>query len=221
VPRKKNDPRLRDERRAQIIAGARRCFAERGFHGAGVEDLERACELTRGTLFRYFPSKAAMLIAVIRAEAERRDRAFEETLAAVRGRPFGEICAALAQRQIRLSREDPWGIRLRLEVASLAERNAGLRAAVTRLETAQRAWRRALLRGLLGDGPDRRDQDLDAATDVLSALFLGLSVHCAYGFPGGVDDAALARGVSDLLSSGLVRRVAAQKTKAADAAFVA
>jgi len=45
------------ERREQILAGARRCFAEHGYGGATVVRLEKATGLSRGAIFNYFGSK--------------------------------------------------------------------------------------------------------------------------------------------------------------------
>jgi len=45
------------ERREQILAGARRCFAEHGYGGATVVRLEQATGLSRGAIFNYFGSK--------------------------------------------------------------------------------------------------------------------------------------------------------------------
>ena len=46
-----------DARRAQILDGARRCFARHGYAGATVARLEEEIGLSRGAIFNYFPSK--------------------------------------------------------------------------------------------------------------------------------------------------------------------
>jgi AcrR family transcriptional regulator len=59
-------PKISDERRAerreQILAGARRCFAENGYEGATVVRLEEATGLSRGAIFNYFPSKEELFV---------------------------------------------------------------------------------------------------------------------------------------------------------------
>lgn len=52
----------RVERREEILAGARRCFAENGYEGATVAKLEEATGLSRGAIFNYFPSKEDLFI---------------------------------------------------------------------------------------------------------------------------------------------------------------
>jgi TetR/AcrR family transcriptional regulator, transcriptional repressor of aconitase len=50
------------ERREQILAGARRCFAENGYESATVAKLEDETGLSRGAIFNYFPSKEDLFI---------------------------------------------------------------------------------------------------------------------------------------------------------------
>jgi AcrR family transcriptional regulator len=50
------------ERRAQILAAARRCFAEHGYEGATVVRLEAATGLSRGAIFNYFGSKEELFV---------------------------------------------------------------------------------------------------------------------------------------------------------------
>ena len=47
----------RDARRAEILDGARRTFAEHGYEGATVARLEEATGLSRGAIFHYFENK--------------------------------------------------------------------------------------------------------------------------------------------------------------------
>jgi AcrR family transcriptional regulator len=49
-------------RREQILAGARRCFAARGYEGATVARLENEIGLSRGAIFNYFPSKQELFV---------------------------------------------------------------------------------------------------------------------------------------------------------------
>ena len=51
-----------DARRAQIIEGARRAFAEHGYEGATVARLEQATGLSRGAIFHYFENKADLFV---------------------------------------------------------------------------------------------------------------------------------------------------------------
>lgn len=53
-----------EARRAQILEGARRVFAEHGYDGATVARLEQATGLSRGAIFHYFPDKLGIFVAL-------------------------------------------------------------------------------------------------------------------------------------------------------------
>lgn len=54
----------RDERRAHILAAARRCFVRDGFHETSMQDLVREAGMSSGAVYRYFDSKDAMIAAI-------------------------------------------------------------------------------------------------------------------------------------------------------------
>jgi AcrR family transcriptional regulator len=49
-------------RRAQILEGSRRAFAEHGYEGATVARLEEATGLSRGAIFHYFENKNDLFV---------------------------------------------------------------------------------------------------------------------------------------------------------------
>ena len=56
------------ERRArwgQIVDGARKVFFEKGYHHATIEDIEKACGLTRGSIYYHFDGKDELYITVL------------------------------------------------------------------------------------------------------------------------------------------------------------
>jgi AcrR family transcriptional regulator len=59
------------ERREQILAGARRCFAAHGYEGATVARLEEEIGLSRGAIFNYFASKEGLFLELARRDNER------------------------------------------------------------------------------------------------------------------------------------------------------
>lgn len=54
-----------EHRAIEILEGVRQAFAEKGFDGASMLDLARACGMSVGNFYRYFPSKAAIVSALI------------------------------------------------------------------------------------------------------------------------------------------------------------
>jgi AcrR family transcriptional regulator len=59
------------ERREQILAGARGCFAEHGYEGATVARLEAATGLSRGAIFNYFASKEELFLELAAEDSQR------------------------------------------------------------------------------------------------------------------------------------------------------
>ena len=66
-------------RREQILKEAARLFAERGFHGVGVDEIGAAVGISGPGLYRHFAGKDAMLAELLvrhqRAAADRRHAA--------------------------------------------------------------------------------------------------------------------------------------------------
>jgi len=53
-----------DERRDQILDAALKVFAERGFHGATTRELAKASGVSEALMFRHFPSKEDLYLAL-------------------------------------------------------------------------------------------------------------------------------------------------------------
>jgi AcrR family transcriptional regulator len=54
-----------DQRTTEILDGVREVFAKKGFDGASMQDLARATGISVGNFYRYFPSKTAIVEALI------------------------------------------------------------------------------------------------------------------------------------------------------------
>jgi len=54
-----------DKRRDAILTAAARLYARRGFQGASVADLAKACKSSKSLIYHYFPSKEDILYAVM------------------------------------------------------------------------------------------------------------------------------------------------------------
>ncbi len=52
----------------QILNGARRVFMQRGFDGASMNEIARVAEVSKGTLYVYFSSKAELFSTLIRED---------------------------------------------------------------------------------------------------------------------------------------------------------
>jgi AcrR family transcriptional regulator len=52
------------ERRAQIVAAARNCFARSGFHNTTLQDVFAEAGLSAGCVYNYFQSKDELMLAI-------------------------------------------------------------------------------------------------------------------------------------------------------------
>src|SRR5688572_11402522 len=62
-------PRIRldnDERRAQLLALARRAFSDRSYDEVSIDDLAREAKISKGLLYHYFPTKRDLYVAGLR-----------------------------------------------------------------------------------------------------------------------------------------------------------
>lgn len=55
----------------QVLDGAREVFMKDGFEGASVDDIARAAEVSKATLYSYFPDKRLLFAEVARTECLR------------------------------------------------------------------------------------------------------------------------------------------------------
>lgn len=106
-------PEYLEQRREEILAGARRAFARYGFEGATVSRLEQEIGVSRGAIFHYFPSKEELFVALAERDSERLGRLYAE-------KGLAGVVRAIAS-------EDPEWLGTYLEVARLARGDAGFR----------------------------------------------------------------------------------------------
>ena len=55
-----------DQRRAQLLALARRAFSDRAYDDVSIDDLARVANISKGLLYHYFPTKRDLYIAGLR-----------------------------------------------------------------------------------------------------------------------------------------------------------
>jgi AcrR family transcriptional regulator len=59
-----------EQRRADIVEKAAELYAARGFRGASVSDIARACAISKSLVYHYFPSTRDILFEVMNAHVE-------------------------------------------------------------------------------------------------------------------------------------------------------
>lgn len=119
-----------DLRSAQILGSIRKTFAEKGFDGASMQDLARAAEMSVGNFYRYFPSKAAIVEALVTHDLVTMEQDFSAILGAPQ--PMQRLRATLAARVQSCDCEDDGPIWAEITAAALRKPEIG--AVVSRME---------------------------------------------------------------------------------------
>jgi AcrR family transcriptional regulator len=157
--------RAKARRRQQILAAAARLFAERPYGAVQMDDVARHAAVGKATLYRYFPSKEELYLAV-----------FDDALSGL-GRRFAELATAGLAPSARLD-----GM-LRAMVDVLAEQVASLRLLdfehadlAGRWRSVFRARRQALVDALgeVLDAGCRSGEFRAVDPDVTPALLVGM-----------------------------------------------
>ena len=60
----------RDQQIQRILEAAQACFVRSGFQGASMQQICAECGMSPGALYRYFPSKEAIVAAICEADRE-------------------------------------------------------------------------------------------------------------------------------------------------------
>jgi AcrR family transcriptional regulator len=89
-------PPQADHRAVEILEGVRLAFAEKGFDGASMQDLARACGMSVGNFYRYFPSKAAIVAALVTRDLAEVESEFRQII--LSPDPMSALRAALRHR---------------------------------------------------------------------------------------------------------------------------
>ncbi|MBO0661461.1 TetR/AcrR family transcriptional regulator [Jiella sp. MQZ9-1] len=162
-----------EQRRQQILQAARGCFSRLGFHSASMHQICAQAQMSPGALYRYFPSKDAIIEAI--AEDERHRAA-----ACMQGLwKDGLVIDRIVQvgmEYLRSTRDRTTG-GLTIEIWSESIRNTAVGRRFCEIETHVRETLHALLLDARERGEIDVDIDLKTALTVIFALADGLVLH--------------------------------------------
>ena len=102
-----------DQRRAQILREAARLFGTHGFNGTTTRDVAAQVGLTEAALYRYYPSKEAMYVAILDQRMAVSDP-LARVLSKAAARDDRGVFAGLALELLRSVEADPSILRLLL-----------------------------------------------------------------------------------------------------------
>ncbi|MBV8104074.1 MAG: TetR/AcrR family transcriptional regulator [Hyphomicrobiales bacterium] len=107
------------ERRQHILEAAERAFVRHGFHATTMQHVAEEIGMSAGNLYRYFPSKEAIVEGLCARDQEERAQAFADLMADSRNIP-GAIFAGLRQHVFG---KPPEKARMIVEIWAEAGRN--------------------------------------------------------------------------------------------------
>ena len=174
----------REQRRAQILEGARRAFAAHGYERATVAELEKAIGLSRGAIFSYFSNKWELFYALASADQERVGRLWLEE-------GFESVVRATGE-------ESPEWVGVYFEIMRMLRTDAALRERWAQRNPELHVQIAEHLAECQREGIYRSDLELDAIGQFLGIVLDGLTVHVGAGFP--VDVEGTIQLVRDALS---------------------
>lgn len=160
--------------RARILDGAGRAFAGSGFRGTSVPAIAGEAGVSVGLIYRYFPSKEELFLAVCARETD----ATLDELAATLSRipdPRQRLAAAVGQFVDSLG-DDKWGA-IVVHAWAEADRNPRVRDMLLRLFDQQRGFAAIFIREAMARGEAPPDTDVEAVS-----LAAGMLLHGAIAY---------------------------------------
>ncbi len=157
------------ERRMQILAAAERAFVRLGFHVTSMQNVADEAGMSAGNLYRYFPSKEAIVEELCNCDADERARHFAEV--AQHGDILGLASFAIREKLLGKPVEKT---RMILEIWSEAAHNPRIAAISRAMDANVRAGLTVLFAAAKARGEIAASVDPDFAARVMITLVAGL-----------------------------------------------
>ncbi|MEM1046268.1 MAG: helix-turn-helix domain-containing protein [Pseudomonadota bacterium] len=177
---RKRDEAAFERKRTQIMRAAEALFIERGFHQTGMAAICDAAGMQPGALYRYFPSKADLIAALV---AEERDET-QAFLARLDG--ASDLRSALVEalmEAVAAVGEADYG-RLALEIAAEGAREERVGALLADAEIGALTHLTRILEGARAAGQIDKSCDCPVAAALLLTLIdgaTGSDLHAGFG----------------------------------------
>ena len=160
---------LQSDRRAEILAAAQRCFVRSGFHGASMQDICAEAGMSPGNLYRYFPSKEALIAGI--AERDRAEVGAQFASADLSQGVFA-VLEGLAHHHFAVRPSEQ--VLLCTEVMAEARRNPEIARISSAFDADVKTWLVDLLRAAITRGDIPADIDLEGVVTMLMVIADGV-----------------------------------------------
>lgn len=149
---------IRERRIEEVVSAAVTVFAARGLH-APTAEIARASGISHAYLFRLFPTKLELVLAVSAHVRTRLARCIAAVRPPATGDDEGDVRSQMQRAWAQVAVAEPELVRLTLLLAGAATTQQELRAD-------QRHTMRTLSEGWPGNGPDAADAGPDTTADL-------------------------------------------------------
>src|SRR5882724_11475231 len=157
------------DRRVEILKAAQRCFVRSGFHGASMQDICAEAGMSPGNLYRYFPSKEAIIAGI--AERDRAEVAQQFARADLSQGLFAML-EGMAQHYFRKYPRER--VLLCTEIMSEARRNPEIARISASFDADVKKWLIDLLQAAADRGDIPADVDLEGVVTMLMIIADGV-----------------------------------------------
>ncbi|MBI2256017.1 MAG: TetR/AcrR family transcriptional regulator [Proteobacteria bacterium] len=199
--------RQKEKRKQAIMVAAARLFQAEGFNSASMEDIADAAELSVGTVYNYFKSKAEIGLAIYQADRDLVQAATSKVIDNPPADPVDAICRMMEtdfETEIGYLDRAVWSA---LFGASFTDQSS-LSTAFVSDELMRVDQFRKLLGVLKARAKIGAHADIDAAAEMLGALNLWYFMRWLAGLRAGADSAE--SGILDTEAKATLRRHVAQ-----------
>lgn len=163
----------RDQQTQRILDAAKACFVRSGFQGASMQQICAECGMSPGALYRYFPSKEAIVAAICEADRED-DMTCFGSLRNAQSAVDGIVDAAMAHIT---HTHDKGSAALFAEMRSESNRNATIRDTVDGHKQEIAGMIASLVQGAVERGEIDPPVDLQTLMAVLMSVGEGIAIN--------------------------------------------
>ena len=157
------------DRRDEILAAAQRCFVQNGFHQTSMQEICAAAGMSPGNLYRYFPSKEAIIAGI--AERDRADVA-QEFASADLSQGFFAVLEGMARHHF--SERPMEQVKLCTEIMSEARRHPEIARISSAFDADVKRWLIDLFKAGVERGDLSPDIDFDGVATMLMIIADGV-----------------------------------------------
>jgi AcrR family transcriptional regulator len=192
-----------EERRAEILAAALRCFTRTGYNGTSMDDIVAESGLSKGTLYWHFENKRALFMALFDQIMENLVAPFQAVMDPGRDAPATERLRRLASASAQVAEMSQDFLTLPLNfLIEIWQDEAFIKHYLSFIEEFANQIETLIKEGI--NTGEFRQVDVHNAVWGMMAMYDGIFLYLMLGMPG---DAAKQMSVmTDLIIEGLAAR---------------